>query len=63
MIFENDTTSRSIRNALRKISAPSKSLRDCLKELPGTKIILSSDKFWENMEKERKDRIHKPVPF
>lgn len=61
MIFEHNTETKSLRNALRMINAPNKSLRDSLKDLPGRKIILSEDTFWEDAKKE--DRIHKIVPF
>ena len=61
MIFEYDTNTRSLRNALVMMNTPNRSLRDSLKELPGRKIILSVDTFWEDAKKE--DRIHKIVPF
>lgn len=61
MIFEHNTSTRSIRNALVMMNTPMESLRDSLKELPGRKVILSNDTFWEDIRKE--DRIHKAVPF
>lgn len=61
MIFEHNTDTRSIRNSLVMMNTPNKSLRDSLKDLPGRKVILNNDAFWENAKKE--DRIHKTIPF
>ena len=61
MIFEHDTNTRSIRNALVMLNTPGKSLRDSLKDLPGKKIVMADDIFWENAKK--KERLYKIVPF
>lgn len=61
MIFEHNTDMKSIRNALVMMNTPNKSLRDSLKELPGRKIIIVTDTFWEDTKKV--NLVHETVPF
>jgi hypothetical protein len=53
MIFEQDHTTKSLRNALLMINTPNKSLRDSLRDLPGVKKIIKVDSFWEDIKKEK----------